>query len=385
MTARVLLATTQAWPFAAQLAGAFAAAGATVETLCPPRSMLALSRHPVRFHAYRALAPLASLCEATRAGRFDLIVPCDDLAAGLIARATGSQMVGRDEFLTRAGAAGAPALESLVLDDAASLERALRMFGLPIVLKSDHSWGGEGVAICATRVEALAAFQRLKNRSRLRDIARAMRGRGRHFLTRALHPERIRLTAQRFADGMPATTSLACWRGEVVGALHFDVLLCSTPTSPASVIRQVSCPQMEASARRLAREFNLSGLFGLDYVRDPRGAVHLLEMNARATPTSHLALTADLPAALMTAARLPARARPPVTDKTDIALFPREWLRDPASDRLKTAYHDVPWDDPAVVRACAALASGKARAQAKALLEHAPGRALTAEKAVFRA
>jgi hypothetical protein len=384
MTARILLATTQIWPFPAQLAGAFAAAGATVEALCPPDGMLALSRHPARFHSYRALAPLASLCEAMRAGRFDLVMPCDDQAGDLIAHATGARVIGRDEFLTRAAHAGAPALESLVLEDAASLERALAVFGLPIVLKNDHGWGGEGVRICATRVEALAAFQRLKNHSRLRDIASAMRGRGRHFLTRALHPVPVNLTAQRFVQGMPATSSIACWQGNLVGALHFNVVLCTSPTSPASVIRQLACPQMEASARAVAREFNLSGLFGLDYVRDAQGAVHLLEMNARATPTAHLALTADLPAALMTAARLPARHRPPVTDRSDIALFPREWLRDPASDWLKTAYHDVPWDDPAVVRACAALAPG-ACATAKALLETAPRPALTAENAVFRA
>jgi hypothetical protein len=385
MSARVLLATTQGWPFPAQLAGAFAAAGARVEALCPPGSLLTLSRHPQKFHAYRALTPLASLCEAMRAAPFDMILPCDDQAADLIARATGLSVAGRDEFLTRARAAGAPALESLPLTSAASLEQALARLGLPLVLKSDHSWGGEGVVICDTRQEARAAFQRLKNRSRLRDIARAMRGRGRHFLTRALHPVPVRVSAQRFVTGAPAISFIACWRGQLVGALHFDVLLSAGATGPASVIRQVMCPEMEASARAVAGAFNLSGLFGLDYMRDGDGRVHLLEMNARATPTSHLALTTDLPAALLTAARLPARPRPPVTDKREIALFPREWLRDPASRWLQIAWHDVPWDDPALVKACAAEAPPAHRAEAQALAEAAQGQALTAQKAGFRA
>jgi len=385
MTARVLLVTGQDWPFPAQLAGAFAGAGAAVEALCPRGGMLALSRHPRRFHAWRALAPLAALRQATQGTRFDLIVPCDDQAADLVSRAAGHTPVTRAEFLARAAEAGAPALESLALDDDAALETALARFGLPVVLKSDHSWGGEGVWLCHTRDQARAAFRRLKNHSRLRDIARAFRGRGRHFLTRALHPAPASLTAQRFAEGARATSSLACWRGEVVGALHFDVLLSSTPTGPASVIRQVACPQMEASARAVAGAFNLSGLFGLDYVRDPQGRVHLLEMNARATPTMHLALDADLPAALMAAARLPVRPRPPVTGKAEIALFPKEWLRDPASAWLKTAWHDVPWDDPALVRACVAQAAPARRAEARALLEAAGRRALTGEKAVFRA
>lgn len=382
MNARVLLATTQCWPFPAQLAGAFAGAGARVEALCPRTSILARSRHPARIHAWDAWMPIASLRGVLRGGRFGLIVPCDDLAAGMIARETGATVPGRAEFLVRARGAGAPALEALALEDDIALEHALARFGLPLVLKSDDSWGGEGVAVCATRDEARAAFQRLKHRSRLRDMARALRGRGRHFLTRALHPTSARLTAQRFAQGVPATSSIACWQGEVVGALHFDVLLTTTATSPASVLRQSDCPQMQASARTVAKLFNLSGLFGLDYVRDAAGRVHLLEMNARATPTMHLALGHDLPAALMTAARLPARPRPPVTDKAEIALFPREWLRDPASDWLKTAWHDVPWDDPAVVKACAAQAPPARRA---ALLETGKGRALRPEKAIFRA
>ncbi len=106
MSARVLIATTQNWPFAAQLAGAFAGAGAAVEALSPPGSMLALSRHPQRKHAYRALAPLSSLCDATAQNRFDMILPCDDQAADLVLRATGGVVIGRHTFLAGAREGG---------------------------------------------------------------------------------------------------------------------------------------------------------------------------------------------------------------------------------------------------------------------------------------
>jgi hypothetical protein len=33
-------------------------------------------------------------------------------------------------------------------------------------------------------------------------------------------------------------------------------------------------------------------------------------------------------------------------------LFPQEWLRDPSSPYLHSGYHDVPWDQPDLVRAC---------------------------------
>jgi hypothetical protein len=369
------------WPFPARLAGAFADAGARVEALCPPRAMLACSRYPARVHRYHALAPMDSLRRAVAAAQPDMIIPCDDLAAELVARVTGGSCLGRMDFLDRAAKAGAPALASAALQSEDLLDQMAGRLGLPLVIKADHSWGGDGVAIAATRQEAHTAFRLLTQQSRLRNIARAMRGRGLHFLTRALHPVAATISVQRFVEGRPATSSIACWQGEVVAAHHFDVLLSTAPTSPACVIAAVPCPQMAASAKAIAGALNLSGLFGLDYIRDGNGDVHLLEMNARATPTMHLVLDHDLPAALLKAAGLPARPRAPVTDKTEIALFPVEWLRDPASPWLTEAFHDVPWDDPEVVRACVRSAP----AAAQALLKNAPGPAVRTKSPVFEA
>jgi hypothetical protein len=381
MSARILLATTMTWPFPAQLAAAFAGAGARVEALCPPESVLTRSRHVAQSHRYQMLTPGQSLRRAIADARPDLIVPCDDLAAGLVSTARGETLPGRLEFLSRASAAGAPAVAAMNVDGTLQLEEAIGRLGLPLVLKSDHSWGGEGVVIAATRQEAHAALRKLTRRSRLRDVARALRGRGSYFLTRAAFPVVPRISAQRFVEGRPATSSIACWQGALVGAHHFDVVLSTTPNSPASVIAAVSCPQMEDAARAVAGAFNLSGLFGLDYIRDGRGHVHLLEMNPRATPSMHLVLTHDLPAALMRAAGLPARVRPPVTDRSEIALFPREWLRDPQSPWLARAHHDVPWDDPEVVRTCVRAGPAAARA----LLESECAVALTTKHPVFGA
>ena len=58
--------------------------------------------------------------------------------------------------------------------------------------------------------------------------------------------------------------------------------------------------------------------------------------------------------------------RASATQGDTIALFPREWLRDPASPWLKTAFHDVPWDDPATVRSCIEKASPAAKAALRA-------------------
>lgn len=380
MSAGILLvSTTLDWPFPAQLAGAFTDVGAYVEALRPPRALLARSRYPSRMHDYYPIAAMDSLTSAITAARPDMIIPCDDQAAELVNRNRGVPTMGRMEFLDAAQKCGAPAAASTAIGSEEDLEEAMRQLGLPLVLKCDSSWGGEGVVIAATREDARAAFGRMNNPSRLRDAARAIRGRGPHFFARALNPAPVRISAQAFISGTAATSSIACWQGKVAGAHHFDVLLSTTPTSPASVIAHVTCPQMEASAIAIAAALNLSGLFGLDYIRDAKGNVHLLEMNARATPTTHLALDEDLPAALLRAAGLGGRTRPPVTDRSEIALFPREWLRDPRSPWFGRAFHDVPWEDNDVVRACVRAAPPAIRA----LLESAPGPVLTEKRPAF--
>lgn len=379
MPATVLIVTAMSWPFPAQLASAFAGVGARVEALAPAGSMLSRSCYPERHHLYSSLAPADCLSEAIRTAKPDMIVPCDDLAARLVAQADGKPLPGRLEFLRRAAQAGAAIAATEEIGGEQELDAAIERLGLPLVLKLDHSWGGEGVIIADSRQEATCGFRRLSRQSRFRNILRALRGRGNHFLTEALYPICARVTAQHFVAGSPATSSVACWRGEVVAAHHFDVVVSTTATSPASVIAMTGCAQMTAAARAVAAAFRLSGLFGLDYLRDAAGQVHLLEMNARATPTTHLALRQDLAAGLLRAAGYAAQVRPPVTDRREIALFPREWMRDPASTWLTRAYHDVPWNDPAVLLACVQNRTPAARAA----LARSREPALTSEEPVF--
>lgn len=371
MTFRALLVTTMRWPFAARLAGAFASQGAHVEALCPPGHVLASSRHVSRLFAFHPLFP--RLAEAVALSRPDLIVPCDDPAAqllarfarksgpgtaGLLAYSLGdakvlARLTARNNFLAEAGKLGIRTAAAIPVASEADVDKALETLGAPVVMKTDHSWGGDGVVIAPDRQAALEAFRRLAHPSRLRDLARAMRRRETHYLARALSPERPEIGIQPFITGHPATSAIACWRGELVAANHFDVVV-AQGTGPATVVAPVACSQMEQAARRIAKAFKLSGLFGLDYMRDIAGQAHLLEINPRATPTAHLALAADPCVALLTAAGGRGMARPAATAQSHIALFPQEWARDPASPWLDSAYHDVPMGDPGLMAACLA-------------------------------
>ncbi len=79
-------------------------------------------------------------------------------------------------------------------------------------------------------------------------------------------------------------------------------------------------------------------------------------MNPRATQVGHLPLGPgrDIPAALyaVLSGQSPQPA-PKVTENDTIALFPQEWTRDPQSPFLRSAYHDIPWEEPELVRDCA--------------------------------
>ena len=323
MTERILLATTVKWPSAAYLAGAFAALGCSVEAVFPRGHALGVSRHVGRAHTYYPLRPHSSFAAAIAAAKPDLIVPCDDRAV--------SHLLSIE--------AQAPALKSV---------------GLPAVLKADGSWGGDGVAVVRTHEEASRAFRKLAGPpSRLRSLSRAVLRKDAHFLQEALVPKTAPVQVQRFIRGKPATSAFACRDGEVLAAIHMDVVQSRGATGPAMLIERTDCNKMDEAARRIARRFGLSGLHGLDFVRDDDGVPHLIEINPRATQICHLALGAghDLPSALL--------SRPPrltATDSPLIALFPQAWSTGRLSPDALAAYHDVPWDDPEVVSA--AIGSG---------------------------
>ena len=384
---RILLATTVKWPSAAYLAGAFASLGCSVEAVFPRGHALGASRHVGRVHAYYPLHPHSSFTAAIAAAKPDLIVPCDDRAvshllsiqvrapeiAALLVRSMGRLesnplMMARSSAVAAAQAEGISAPLTVAVANEGEFWRALKSIGLPAVLKADGSWGGDGVAVVRTHEAASRAFRKLADPpSRLRSLARAVLRKDAHFLRAMFVPKAAPIQVQRFIRGKPATSAFACRDGEVLAAIHMDVVQSRGATGPAMLIKRSDCAKMDEAARRIARRLGLSGLHGLDFVRDEGGVPYLIEINPRATQICHLALGAgrDLPSALL--GRPP---RPAATDKPLIALFPQAWSSGRLSPDARTAYLDVPWDDPEVV--CAVMGSGLA------LLEARPGQKVPA-------
>lgn len=375
MAARILLSTTVVWPQPARLAGAFAACGATVEALAPRRHPVAESKSLSRLHPYRALQALNGLREAIDEAAPDLILPCDDRAtlqlvtlaredaryAELAARSIGpiesyQAIFSRNAFLNLAAALGIKVPPTRQAGTEVELKAALHATGLPAVIKTDESWGGDGIFIARTLDEALSIFRHLALApSRLRSLVRAAKRQDAHFLLNAADPRASAISVQRHVEGTQATCAFAAWKGQVLASLHMDVLETVSPFGPATVLKRSLSSEMEEAAHAIAERFDLSGFHGLDFIRDPSGRLHLIEINPRATQICHLALGAgqDLPAALMGALTgRPIEARAPVTLSQTIALFPQSTQ---LGAHLAGAYHDIPADDPKLLHALSAL------------------------------
>ncbi|HEX4160326.1 MAG TPA: hypothetical protein VHY79_17810 [Rhizomicrobium sp.] len=375
MPAKVLLLSSIGWPSVARLAYGFAHAGCSVDALAPAGAAILASRYLARHHRYRALSPLTSMQSAIEAAAPRLVICCDDRALAqllvLYARRTDHRtfrelvetslgnpsavprLISRYGFMEEARAEGIRVPDTSPVGNESDLEAAIAALGFPLVLKSDGSWGGDGVVVARNGADARAAFAKLSQApSRLRSLARAVRRRDAHYLQDIFRTIPRIVSAQRFVPGLPAATAFAAWRGEIVGAIYYDVLIAEGTLGPPSVIRRVDCAVIANATRKIARRFGLSGIHGMDFIRDATGAPHLIEINPRATQGSTLAFGPgrDLPAALAGCLMADAPPRPAIANDL-VAFFPREWKRDPLSPYLLSAHHDVPWDDPGVLLA----------------------------------
>ncbi len=378
----MLVATTSRWVPTARLAVAFAQAGFTVKAVCPSGHQLAKTNAVARLYPYNGLMPLLSFATAIKGAHPDLVVPGDDLATrhlhhlyarekkrgaagegvcGVIERSLGNRegfavVYARTRFLEVAEAEGVRCPTTAVIASERDLEDFAQQAGFPLVLKADVTSGGEGVRVVRTLEDGKREFRGLSAPPVLaRVLKRAVFDRDQRLMGAAVLRRRPVVNAQAFVAGREATSLVACWEGKVLASLHFEVLLKTEASGPATVLRRIEHPEMASAAEKTARRLGLSGLHGFDFMLDGSNRAFLIEINPRTTQVGHLRLGPghDLPAALYGAVTGEVvRPAPKVTENDTIALFPQEWLRDPASSYLDSAYHDVPWQESELVRAC---------------------------------
>lgn len=224
---------------------------------------------------------------------------------------------------------------------------------LPWVIKCGMSWGGAGVRIVYNRAEAVRAYHSM---ARPVGIGRAVKrliinGDG-FSLVPSFERTVPEVIVQRFIQGQPASTTMACQNGEMLAQLSVRALGTQGPTGASTVVEVIERDDMTKAATRLTARLRLSGFHGMDYVLDSTGAAWLIEFNPRATQVCHVSIGGgvSLAEAWWTAHRgcrdVAARVAPV---GSTLAFFPQAWRSDPANPLLATACHDVPWEEPDLV------------------------------------
>jgi hypothetical protein len=373
----VLLATTGQLPSTARLAMELHEAGAQVSLIAPdnhPAWALVLFCHRV---TYRATAPQHCLEATLRRLGPDLVIPCDertvrDLHA--IARNTKNAGVkrlveastaptvnhpviaSRAALLALAQQEGVRVPPSVPLPDKGALECWTQNNATPFVLKADGSWAGFGVKIISSAAAAGDAYTRMTRPISARMALRESLLEGNHFEFRpCFRREHPAMSVQGYIDGWPANIGVACWQGEVLAATCAEAVATTSATGPSTVARIIHNVDMIDAATRMVRALGLSGMIGFDFmIEAATGTAYLIEMNPRNTPICALRLGPGRDLAEALVARIagrPVRERSPRTERDVVVFFPDTWQEDPASHFLHSGYHDVPWEQPDLVRA----------------------------------
>lgn len=360
--------------------------GTRVEAVCVSHNPLRATSAVSRLHSLSGLSPISALRSAIEAAKPDLIIPGDDPATlhlhrlfkqeqargnaqsnqlcRLIERSLGRSdsfdvVYARTSLLDLAAGEGVCVPRGTIVPDLDALCKWFDGAQFPIVLKANGTSGGDGVRIVQSPGEAEAAFQRLQAPPMLaRAIKRTLMNHDSSLIVPSLQRKQYVVNVQQFIEGREATSAMMCDQGRVLAQTQFEVVQRQDARGPSTVLRRIENTEMTQAAEKIAARLNLSGVHGFDFmIENKTGKAYLLEMNPRATQVCHLCFGEgkDIPSAIIAALTGKRKEADEVTtDKDLIALFPAEWVRDPASAYLRTAYLDIPWEEPELVKASVA-------------------------------
>jgi glutathione synthase/RimK-type ligase-like ATP-grasp enzyme len=377
---KILVFATQPDPLAARISLALADVGFGVAALTRSGHPIRVVRKVKHHFAYHSQSSSRSILAAIDRWAPDLVVCSDDLAVRELQAlhmematsadpatkhisdlielslgppasfpATGNKSV----FLTLAERLGLRCPRTTVLQAAQAFNLDPTELTYPIVVKADHSDGGRCVRTVKSRSDLRNTVWELQTPCSWR--ARPLFGAilGSKAMSLLTFPLRRTISLQDYIVGRPANRAVLCWKGKVLAGISVEAVEVTHDRGPASVVRLIDHPEMAEAADHVVRHLNLSGFVGFDFIVDAANQAWLLEMNPRVTPICHLALAdgTNLAGSLykQMTSQLPRSRDVPIRHDV-IALFPNEVIRSPSSDYLTSCQHDVPWEEPELVR-----------------------------------
>jgi hypothetical protein len=375
----ILLAATTWWPLSAKLAISLIRHGCTVEAICPPGHPLRYVRGVKKYYPYRRIGSLNSLKRGIIAARPEVVIPCDDGVVAqlhqlyldepelraLITRSLGTEthfeVVGDRERLQEvARAMHIRVPRNYRVTSTTELHHWFARLGEVVVLKQNGTWGGNGVRVVRSPKEAEDEFTRMcQPVTWIATWKRMIVNRDPLALWSRKKGKVPNVTLQEFIRGRPANIMMACWRGEVLGAVTVEALWAQEETGAAMVVRLIDHHEITHAACLLARKLELSGFYGLDFMVDrDTGEAYLIELNPRCTQLGHIPIArkGDLAGlycmklSVLTPEDKEQSGPAGLTIGKTIAFFPKAFLWNPKSCFVSKGYLDLPSNEPALVR-----------------------------------
>jgi hypothetical protein len=314
-------------------------AGFEVAMLAPRESLAAHTAFVNRIGFFPEQVSLGDWIQALaamiRAVGPELILPGDDVTVRLLMQIVLAPPEGLNPAIRREidgvirRSLGPPGLWMDTVDKTRLFEAARRI-GVPVA-EGGVAAGGEE----ANADDVAYAVQRLRPAMGNRETGPA------------------RFLVQRWIDGPVVTRAALAWNGrEIAGSTRGRLETHPAPFGPASVVEYLGLPAVARSSDTLCATLALHGFIGLQFIVDPAdGRACLVEIKRRMLPATHggAGVGIDLAAALfamVTGSEWTGPRDLPEGPGRRLALFPQEWLRDPASRWLQTLPTDAPWHDP---------------------------------------
>lgn len=234
------------------------------------------------------------------------------------------------------------------IDDAFSVSSNLHY---PVMLKYDVGYGGSGVYICKNKNELIKNLSQFQSVSFFKKIKNVLKG----FFFISIFYEKSKVSIQQYIKGVHGQVPFCAKNGNIF-AHNLMVSLRTFPSEAGAttVSRGIENKELDYYVSKLVKKTNYTGFGSLEFIlEESSGVPFVIELNPRPTPTCHFSnevVTNDLCDHLFKGLNLQARELGAFKVYT-LAMFPGEMNRNPNSHFLTEAYHDIPLDDIALLRA----------------------------------